>query len=144
MPIKFVGFGFRFSGFGFRVSGLEFRVSGLGFRISGFWFLVSGFWFLVSGFGIWVERPGCRAGWGTPHSLPRPAGAEGGRRRPRNSQHEGRGTFQKGLTGSQTVWMVVRGSWNKRRYQEGRTAAWKVNIRLPGKGNSTSHGARPL
>ena len=101
----------------FWVSGFGFRVSGSRLRVSGFGYRVSGFGFRVSGFGfrIWSAGPGDA----------RPDSGKAGSR------------LETNITNSMAE---ATHFGAERRVRED----WKVDVRLPGKGNSNSHGARPV
>jgi len=87
---------------------------GFGFWVLGFGFLVSGSGFRVSGFGFWVPGSGFRVSGFGFRISGLHEGAEHELRRADFAQQH-----------------PVRD-------------LWKVDIRLPGKGKSNSHGARPV
>jgi len=97
-----------------RIMGFGFRVSGFGLRASGFGFRVSGFGFRVSGFDFLVSGFCFRV-----------SGVSGG---PHPEREDVRGLVLRPVLA----------------HRQPATTHRKVDIRLHGKGNANSHGARPV
>ena len=109
-------------GFGSKVS-----ILGFGFRVSGFGFRVSGLGFRVWGFGVRLQGVGARHKDGLP---PPSAPTEN----THSCGHRVSGTaFSSCGIGSGMRGLGIRTDPTR-----------KVDVRLPGKGNSNSHCARPV